>query len=113
MSVHIQLDKVHIQLDKDWAITSDEHSWHLCKYKKRTRDGIAQVTWEPRYHYGSLETLLCAEVERRVRTSDAKTFAQVLEEIDRAVVVITNALKPYLYTVEVIDGNGKVLGGGE
>ena len=106
---------VRIQLDREWSITADKYAWHLSKYRKGRRDGMEVVEWTPKYHYSSLESLLHAEVERRIRLSDATTFTQLLEARDKAVRIVRDALRPYGYKInaELIDGYNDILQGGE
>ena len=106
---------VRIQLDREWSITADKYGWNLSRYRKVKRHGMEVVEWEPKYHYSSLESLLHAEVERRIRLSDATTFTQLLEARDRAVRIVRDALRPYGYKInaELIDGYNGILPGGK
>ena len=93
---------VHIQLDRDTAITSDKYAWHIARIVKSTRDGLDVIEWRRVRHYNNLETLLKAEIWERVRLSNARTYAELLEAIDRVSRDVTAALAGSEISVEVI-----------
>jgi hypothetical protein len=93
---------VHIQIDDKTAITTDTYAWHIAKKTKgKDKDGNHFDRWEPIRHYPTLEALLKAHVEQRIRDSNAQTYAEVLLARDNALSRLTEALRPYNYKVSV------------
>ena len=94
---------IFIQIDKTTAITTDTYAWHISKYKKYVdKHGRPIVKWVKVRHYASLEQLIKAEADQRIRDSDARTFTEVLESRDNAVETLKTALAPYNYKISVV-----------
>jgi len=94
---------VFIKLDNETVITTDTYSWQIAKPKLRKdkKTGGHYDSWTPDRYYGTLEALVNAEVEQRVRDSNAKTYAEVLVAKNNAVVALSQALRGYSYVVSV------------
>ncbi len=81
---------IFIQIDEQYAIGSDAHSWHILerhRYKGAHR-------WEPISWYGSLEQCVNGLADKAVRTCGTQSLAELLAESQRVTSAICRALRP-------------------
>ena len=71
---------MNIQIDKNYALASDQYSWHILKRKTRKRDGRSVEEWDAIKWYSTLEDAISGFADFKLRMSDAKTLARVLKE---------------------------------
>ena len=83
-----------LQIDEQYAITSDQYSWQIAELKRRRRAGETVLEWKPILWFTSLENACRALVERSLRLSEASTLAQALAEAERTVARLCAALTP-------------------
>lgn len=89
---------VHIQLDDNHAVESDVYSWQLCK---RLMDKNGDVYWKPYAWYGTLQTTLKGYIEGCMRSSDARSIPELMQDIDRSMERLERALRITGYSIKV------------
>ena len=71
---------MHIPINNDFAIGSDQYSWQILKRKTRKRNGRSLTEWEAIKWYTTLENAITGFADFKLRVSDAKTLVMVLKE---------------------------------
>ena len=79
-----------LPIDDEYRIKGDKHSWAI--QKGRIKKG--EITWESVSWFTSLESTVNHLGQLMVRTSDAKTLAEALVEIEKIATLLTHALSP-------------------
>lgn len=79
-----------IPIDKKWRISGDYHSWRI--EAARTRNG--RTEWHPKKWFGTYQGALRELGDLMVRTSDAQTLAEALEEVKKVSTILSQALTP-------------------
>lgn len=79
-----------IQIDADYAIGADSHSWFILQRKHRKTGD----TWEPIAWYATLEQCVNGFADRAVRLSGAQTLDELLAEAQRVISRVCRALHP-------------------
>ncbi len=77
-----------LPIDDEYRIKGDKHSWAI--QKGRMREG--EITWESVSWFTSLESTVNHLGQLMVRTSDAKTLADALKEIEKITTKLSQAL---------------------
>ena len=77
-----------LPIDDEYRIMGDKHSWVI--QKGRMREG--EITWESVSWFTSLESTVNHLGQLMVRTSDAKTLADALKEIEKITTKLSQAL---------------------
>ena len=79
-----------LPIDDEYRIMGDKHSWSIQKGRMKG----AEITWESVSWFNSLESTVNNLGQLMVRTSDAKTLAEALVEIEKIATLLTHALSP-------------------
>ena len=79
-----------LPIDDVYRIKGDKHSWAI--QKGRMKEG--EITWESVSWFTSFESTVNHLGQLMVRTSDAKTLAEALVEIEKITTLLTHALSP-------------------
>ncbi len=79
-----------LPIDDEYRIKGDKHSWSI--QKGRMKEG--EITWESISWFTSLEHTVNHLGQLMVRTSDSKTLAGALVEIEKIATLLTHALSP-------------------
>ncbi len=79
-----------LPVDDEYRIKGDKHSWAI--QKGRMKEG--EITWESVSWFTSFESTVNHLGQLMVRTSDAKTLAEALVEIEKIATLLTHALSP-------------------
>ena len=90
-----------LPIDDEYRIKGDKHSWAI--QKGRMKEG--EITWESVSWFTSLESTVNHLGNLMVRTSDAKTLADALKEIEKVTTLLTHALSPKFKVIQVVDPN--------
>jgi len=90
-----------LPIDDDYRIKGGKHSWSIQKAKVKK----SETTWESISWFTSLEHTVNHLGNLMVRTSDAKTLADALKEIEKTTTLLTHALSPKFKVVQVVDSN--------
>ena len=90
-----------LPVDDEYRIKGDKHSWAI--QKGRIKKG--EITWESVSWFTSLESTVNHLGQLMVRTSDAKTLADALKEIEKRTILLTHALSPKFKVIQVVDPN--------
>jgi len=88
MSENLKAVILILPIDDEYRIKGDKHSWVI--QKGRMREG--EITWESVSWFTSLESTVNHLGQLMVRTSDAKTLAEALVEIEKIATLFTQAL---------------------
>jgi len=88
-----------LPIDDEYRIKGDKHSWAI--QKGRIKKG--EITWESVSWFTSLESTVNHLGQLMVRTSDAKTLADALKEIEKVTTLLTHALSPKFKVIPVTD----------
>ncbi len=88
-----------LPIDDDYRIKGDKHSWAI--QKGRMKEG--KITWESVSWFTSLESTVNHLGQLMVRTSDAKTLAEALVQIEKVTTLLTHALSPKFKVIPVTD----------
>ncbi len=79
-----------LPIDDEYRIKGDKHSWAI--QKGRMKEG--EITWQSVSWFTSLESTVNNLGQLMVRTSDGKTLAEALVEIEKITTLLTHALSP-------------------
>lgn len=79
-----------LRISEKWRIVGYFHGWRI--EIPRTRSG--RTEWEPAKWFGTLDGALREIGDLMVRTSDARTLDQALEETKRVSTILSRALTP-------------------
>ncbi len=79
-----------LPVDDVYRIMGDKHSWSIQKAKMRK----SEITWQSISWFTSIESTVNNLGQLMVRTSDAKTLAEALVEIEKIATLLTHALSP-------------------
>ena len=81
---------------ENYRIKGGSHSWELQKIRTRRNKQTKQLNneWESFQWYNSLQGAVNALVEHRVRTLEAETLAEALNEVKRIATALSQALTP-------------------
>jgi len=79
-----------LPIDDEYRIKGDKHSWAI--QKGRMKEG--EITWESVSWFTSIESTVNNLGQLMVRTSDTKTLAEALVEIEKIATLLTHALSP-------------------
>ena len=71
---------MHIPISNDYALASDQYSWHILKRNKRKRNGKSVSEWAAVKWYSTLENAITGFADFKLRASDAKTLADLFKE---------------------------------
>ena len=85
-----------LPIDDDFRIASDRYQWIIQKSRPRKRDGKLIVEWECQSFFPTFEGAVRELGERMVRESDAVGFAQALEDVERVVTTLCQALPTHI-----------------
>ena len=77
-----------LPIDDEYRIKGDKHSWVI--EKGRMKEG--KITWESISWFTSIEHTVNHLGQMMVRTSDAKTLADALKEIEKITTKLSQAL---------------------
>jgi len=88
-----------LPIDIEYRIKGDKHSWAI--QKGRMKQG--EITWESVSWFTSFEHTVNHLGQLMVRTSDAKTLADALKEIEKVTTLLTHALSPKFKVIPVTD----------
>lgn len=77
-----------LPIDKNYRLAGTSHAWTI--EKSRSKKG--KTIWEAVKWYGSLEEAVKALGNLMIQTSDAKTLAEALREVDRVSETLCRAL---------------------
>jgi len=90
-----------LPIDDEYRIKGDKHSWaiQIGRIKK------GEITWESISWFTSLESTVNHLGQLMVRTSDAKTLADALKEIEKTTTLLTHSLSPKFKVIQVVDPN--------
>ena len=88
-----------LPIDDEYRIKGEKHSWAI--QKGRIKKG--EITWESDSWFTSLESTVNHLGQLMVRTSDAQTLADALEEIEKVTTLLTHALSPKFKVIPVTD----------
>ena len=77
-----------LPIDDKYRIKGDKHSWAI--QKGRIKEG--EITWESVSWFTSLEHTVNHLGQLMVRTSDSKTLAEALVQIEKIATLLTHAL---------------------
>ncbi len=83
-----------IPIDDQHRIAADERQWILQRYAGIGKDG--KPRWNPESYHLRLGTLVQDLVESRLRTSDAATLAEALENFKHICNSLSLALTPVI-----------------
>ncbi len=93
-----------LQFDADFRISSDRYQWIIQKSRQRKRGGKLVTEWECQSFFPTYEGAVQELGERMVRESEAVGFAQALEDVERVVTTLSQALPTHIH---VSNGSGK------
>jgi len=79
-----------LPIDNKWRLAGTSHAWTI--EKSRLKKG--KKTWEAIKWYGSLESATKALGDLMVRSSEAKTLADALLEVQNVSAKLCQALSP-------------------
>ncbi len=79
-----------LPIDDEYRIKSDKYSWAIQKAKMRK----SEITWQSISWFTSIESTVNNLGQLMFRTSDAKTLAEALVEIEKIATLLTHALSP-------------------
>jgi len=77
-----------LPIDDEYRIKGDKHSWAI--QKGRIKEG--EITWESVSWFTSIESTVNHLGQLMVRTSDSKTLAGALKEIEKIATKLSQAL---------------------
>ncbi len=83
---------MHIPINDDFAIGSDQFSWQILKRITRERKGKSVQEWRPIKWYSNLENLINAFADFGLRTSEAESLADLLKEQKRLKAALCDSL---------------------
>ena len=86
-----------IPINERYRIASDARQWMI--QQARTRNG--HKSWQSKWFFPTFESALRELGQLMVRTSDADTLADALEEVDKVATTLSQALTPQLE--EILD----------
>ena len=81
-----------LHINDRFRITSDSRQWII--QQARTRNG--HKSWQSKWFFPTFESALRELGQLMVRTSDADTLADALEEVDTVTTTLSQALTPQL-----------------
>lgn len=81
-----------IPIDDKYRIAADTHAWMVQQYRGQDKQG--KHLWQSVGWYSSLRNAVQGLVDRCVRTSEAETVADALDDINALVSRLTKALEP-------------------
>jgi len=87
---------VHIPINDDFAIGSDQFSWQILKRITRERKGKSVQEWRPIKWYSNLENLINAFADFGLRISEAESLADLLKEQKNLKAALCRSLCSYL-----------------
>ena len=70
-----------IQLDDNWALTSDEHQWILQKYQS-PNDSYPDGRWRNQYFCTSFKNVVKRLAETRIRLNEATTLEELIKHAE-------------------------------
>ena len=88
-----------LPIDDEYRIKGGKHSWSIQKAKVKK----SETTWESISWFTSFEHTVNHLGQLMVRTSDAKTLADALKEIEKTTTLLTHALSPKFKVIPVTD----------
>ena len=93
-----------LPINDEYRISSDSYQWIIQKSRQRKRNGELVTEWRSESFFSTFEGVLRELGERMVRESDAVGFAQALEDVERVVTTLSQALPTHIH---VSNGSGK------
>lgn len=85
-----------LPISNNYRIASDRYQWMIQKPHKRNRNGEQVITWESESFFPTIEGALRELGERMVRESEAIGFTQALEDVERVVTRLCQALPTHI-----------------
>ena len=70
---------MHLKIDDDWAIASDEHCWIIQKYEQPT-DSYPEGRWRNKAFLTSFQSAINSLGRRLIRLSTATTFENAIKD---------------------------------
>jgi len=92
---------VILPIDDEYRIKGDNHSWAI--QKGRIKKG--EITWESISWFTSIEHTVNHLGQMMVRTSDAKTLADALKEIEKITTKLSQALTTKFEVIRKVNIN--------
>ena len=80
-----------IPINERYRIASDSRQWMI--QESRTRNGA--IEWQSKYYFGTIESAVKELGELMVRTSDAQTLTDALDDVEKANTTLSQALTPH------------------
>jgi len=90
---------VILPIDDEYRIKGDKHSWAI--QKGRIKKG--EISWQSISWFTSIESTVNNLGQLMVRTSDAKTLAEALVEIEKIATLLTHALSPKFEVIRKVN----------
>jgi hypothetical protein len=82
-----------LPIDAKYRLAADRYCWTIQEYRGKRRQSLAE-RWEPVSWHPSLESAVNALSHLMLRTSEARTLADSLMEVDRITTTLCHALSP-------------------
>ena len=70
---------MHLKIDNEWALASDEHCWIIQRYEQPT-DSYPEGRWRNKAFLTSFESAINSLAKRLIRLSDATTFIEAIKD---------------------------------
>ena len=80
-----------IPINDRYRIASDPRQWMI--QEPRTRNG--ETVWQPKYYFGTIQSVVKELGELMVRTSDAQTLVDALVDVEKVKTTLSQALTPH------------------
>ena len=93
-----------LPISEQYRISSDRYQWIIQKSRRRKRNGEQVITWESESFFPTFEGAVQALGERMVRETEAVGFTQALEDVERVVTTLSQALPTHIDVTLRSDG---------
>lgn len=81
-----------IPIDDKYRIAADTHSWMVQQYLGKDKSG--KDIWQSVAWYSSLKSAVKGLVDRCIRTAEAETVLDAVEEVNAVIERLTKVLQP-------------------
>jgi hypothetical protein len=85
-----------IPIDEKYALGADKHAWFIAEQVKKKRNGEVRTEWKQISWHANAEQAIRHFVDARLRCSNASTLAELVENQQRILDSIGQALTPQI-----------------
>ena len=83
-----------IPIDKQHRIQSDKHSWNIQTIRQREKNGKMSEDWKTDTYHTSIEAACHSLVDQLLRESEATTFLEAHQDMEKIINKFSQALQP-------------------